>query len=396
MPVAQWHYPFENQELWAEQQQADFICEAIDQTRGWFYTLHAVSTLLFDRPAFKNVICLGHILAEDGSQDEQVQGQCGQPVGGLRRARRGRHPLVPCTPPALPATAAASAPTWWAKSCAVHEYVVEYVQFFCNVCESQRVGMVRGERAQSQLATAYLLDRWLLSELNRLVRDVTEAYETYDVMGATRPVADFVDSLSNWYVRQSRRRFWDGDAQALNTLHHVLVTVSQLLAPTMPFMAEEMYQNLAASALPGAPGFSVHLSRWPEVDAALIDEQLSADMALVQKVTSLGHAARQLASLKVRQPLAQVVVRTRKPGEKDGLLRHQRPAPGRAECQSPGLRRRRGRSGGCAGPSPAQAVGPEVWVRASPRSARPWPRWIRPTWPPASSSARPCRWRSTA
>jgi isoleucyl-tRNA synthetase len=142
------------------------------------------------------------------------------------------------------------------------------------------------------------------------------------VIGATRPVADFVDTLSNWYVRQSRRRFWDGDAQALDTLHHVLVTVSQLLAPTVPFIAEEIYQNLVTNALPGGAD-SVHLSRWPQVDPALIDEQLSADMALVQKVTSLGHAARQLANLKVRQPLAQVVVRARKPGEKESLLRHQ-------------------------------------------------------------------------
>jgi len=162
----------------------------------------------------------------------------------------------------------------------------------------------------------------VLAELNRLVRDVTEAMETYDVLGATRPIADFVDNLSNWYVRLSRRRFWDGDPAALRTLHKVLVTVSQLLAPTTPFLAEALYQNLVTNVDSVAPN-SVHLSRWPAVEKALLDEQLSVDMAMVQKVTSLGHAARQNANLKVRQPLAQVVVRTRQNEERASLERLQ-------------------------------------------------------------------------
>ena len=149
---------------------------------------------------------------------------------------------------------------------------------------------------------------------------MTAAYESYDVLGATRPVADFVDSLSNWYVRLNRRRFWDGDPAALATLHHALVTVSQLLAPATPFVADELYQNLVSGVDAAAPD-SVHLSRWPGVDAAAIDEQLSADMALAQKVTTLGRAARESANLKVRQPLQQVVVRTRSTEEKGGLER---------------------------------------------------------------------------
>lgn len=167
-----------------------------------------------------------------------------------------------------------------------------------------------------------LLDRWALSELNVLVRSVTEAMETYDALGATRPIGAFVESLSNWYVRLSRRRFWEGDPAALNTLHTVLSTLSQLLAPSTPFIAEELYQNLVVS-LDAQAADSVHLSRWPQVNAALIDEQLNDGMALAQKIASLGHSARQSANLKVRQPLAQLVVRMRSAGEQAGLSRLQ-------------------------------------------------------------------------
>jgi isoleucyl-tRNA synthetase len=171
-------------------------------------------------------------------------------------------------------------------------------------------------------ASENLVDRWVLSELNLLVRDVTLAMEAYDVLGATRPIADFVDNLSNWYVRLSRRRFWDGDAAALATLHHVLRTVSQLLAPTVPFIAEELWQNLAVKVDEKASD-SVHLSHWPTVDEALIDQQLSEEMALIQRVASLGHSARQNANLKVRQPLAQVVLRARNQREGNALRRLQ-------------------------------------------------------------------------
>src|SRR5215204_3035817 len=147
--------------------------------------------------------------------------------------------------------------------------------------------------------------------------------ENYDVIGYTRPIGTFVENLSNWYVRLSRRRFWDSDPDALATLHEVLVTLAQLLAPATPFVSEELYQNLVVKISPSAPD-SVHLSRWPAVNTTHIDEQLSVDMEVVQRVTSLGHAARQSANLKVRQPLAQVVVRTRTNDERAGLLRLQR------------------------------------------------------------------------
>ena len=323
MPVAQWHYPFENNAKWDRQKQADYICEAIDQTRGWFYTLHAVSTLLFDRPAFKNVICLGHILAEDGSKMSKSKGNVVNPweVFNAYGADATRWNMYTASPPGnsrrfsvnlVGETVRKFMNTLWNT----YSFFVTYANL--GDYEIERLG------DWSNLAVSQspnLLDRWVLSELNMLVRAVTEAMENYDVLGATRPVADFVDELSNWYVRLSRRRFWDGDADALATLHHVLVTVAHLLAPTTPFLAEELYQNLVVGEGAADVADSVHLARWPQVNEALIDAQLSADMALVQKVTSLGHAARQNANLKVRQPLAQVVVRTRNDEEDAGLQR---------------------------------------------------------------------------
>jgi isoleucyl-tRNA synthetase len=316
MPLAQWHYPFENGEKWEEQAQADYICEAIDQTRGWFYTLHAVSTLLFDRPAYKNVICLGHILAEDGSKMSKSKGNIVNPweMMDTYGADATRWYMYTASPPGNSRRFSGTL---------VAETVRRFLNtlwntysFFVTYANLSDWRVETGDSPQSPVSN--LLDRWVLSELNRLVRDVTEAFESYDVLGATRPVADFVDNLSNWYVRLSRRRFWDGDPAALHTLHTVLVTISKLLAPATPFVAEELYQNLVAQVDPSAPG-SVHLARWPQTGSALIDEGLSRDMALVQKITSLGHAARQNANLRVRQPLAQVVVRTRTSEERTGL-----------------------------------------------------------------------------
>ena len=322
MPVAQYHYPFENQAVWEEQQQADYICEAVDQTRGWFYSLHAISTLLFDRPAYKNVICLGHILAEDGSKMSKSKGNVVDPweVFDTHGADATRWNMYTASPPGNSRRFSTNL---------VGETVRKFMNtlwntysFFVTYANLSEENVAWGDAVP---APEHLLDRWVLSELNMLVRDVTEAFEHYDVLGATRPVAEFVDGLSNWYVRLSRRRFWDGDAEALATLHHVLVTVAHLLAPTTPFIAEEIYQNLVATPANGNGDVadSVHLSRWPAVNEALIDAQLSADMALVQKVTSLGHAARQNANLKVRQPLAEVIVRTRESEEDAGLQRLQ-------------------------------------------------------------------------
>ncbi|MFN8490861.1 MAG: isoleucine--tRNA ligase [Caldilineaceae bacterium] len=325
MPVAQWHYPFENQAEWEVQKQADYICEAIDQTRGWFYTLHAVSTLLFDRPAYKNVICLGHILAEDGSKMSKSKGNVVNPWDMMNNygADATRWYMYTASPPGnsrrfsgnlVGETVRKFLNTLWNT----YSFFVTYANL------SDWRSETRDQRSETGLQSpvSNLLDKWVLSELNHLVRDVTTAMESYDVLGATRPIADFVDNLSNWYVRLSRRRFWDGEPAALHTLHQVLVTVSQLLAPAAPFVAEELYQNLVVNGDASAPN-SVHLSRWPAVNQALLDEQLNVDMEMVQRVTSLGHAARQNANLKVRQPLAQVVVRTRQLEERASLERLQ-------------------------------------------------------------------------
>lgn len=320
MPVAQWHYPFENQAKWESQKQADYICEAIDQTRGWFYTLHAISTLLFDRPAFKNVICLGHILAEDGSKMSKSKGNVVNPwdVFNTHGADATRWNMYTSGPPGNSRRFSINL---------VGETVRKFLNTLWNTYSFFVTYANLSEWTPSldfatRPAPSNLLDRWVLSELHTLVRDTTAAMESYDVIGYTRPIGTFVDNLSNWYVRLSRRRFWDSDPEALATLHEVLVTLSQLLAPATPFVSEELYQNLVARVDASAPN-SVHLSRWPAVNNAHINEQLSLDMDVVQRVTSLGHAARQLANLKVRQPLAQVVVRTRTNEERAGLLRLQ-------------------------------------------------------------------------
>ena len=314
MPVAQWHYPYANQAEFDTYQQADYICEAVDQTRGWFYTLHAVSTLLFDRPAFKNVICLGHILAEDGSKMSKSRGNVVNPwqVFAEHGADATRWYMYTAGPPGNARRFSGN-------------LVAEVKRRFLNTLwNTYSFFAVYANLASAADPTptegSNDFDRWLLSELNRLVREVTAAYEAYDVTAATRPIAEFVDDLSNWYVRLNRRRFWDGDAGALAALRHTLVTLAKLLAPAVPFLSEAIYQNLVLSVEPDQPD-SVHLAQWPQADPGAIDAELSAAMALAQKVTTLGRAARESAALKVRQPLQQVVVRTRTEDERAGLQR---------------------------------------------------------------------------
>ncbi len=305
MPVSQWHYPFEHQDEFQRNFPADYICEAVDQTRGWFYSLHAISSLLFDSQSFKNVICLGLILDSQGQKMSKTRGNIVDPwsVINTNGADAMRWYLYTASPPGQERRF---------SSDLVNEVVRNFTltlwntySFFVTYANlDQWKPGAAGEVAYSAL------DRWLLSALHTLVRDVTEAMETYDVLSATRPIQAFVDQLSTWYLRRSRRRFWksesDMDKQAAYaTLYEALVTVSKLLAPTMPFLADEMYQNLVRSVDESAP-ISVHLAEWPKADTARIDEQLNREMALVMKLASLGHAARNKANRKVRQPLAEV------------------------------------------------------------------------------------------
>ena len=303
MPVAQWHYPFENKEKFESQFPADYICEAVDQTRGWFYSLHAISTLLFNEVSFKNVISLGHILDGEGQKMSKSKGNVIAPwdVLNAHGADAFRWYLYTATPPGQERRFSSELVGEVIRSFTLTLWNV--YSFFVTYANLDKPTLTTAPIATSDL------DRWLLSELNVLVRDVTAAYENYDVTNATRPIEAFVEKMSTWYLRRSRRRFWksesDSDKQAAySTLYTALVTVSKLLAPAMPFLADELYQNLVRPVDESAPE-SVHLAQWPEVLPEMIDESLNQDMSLVMRLVSLGHSARQKANRKVRQPLAE-------------------------------------------------------------------------------------------
>ena len=310
MPVAQSHYPFENKELFDEEtKQADYISEAVDQTRGGFYSLHAISTLLFNRPCYRNVICLGLIVDARGEKMSKTKGNVVEPwaVIGKYGADALRWYLFTAAPAgnvrrfsegALAEITRRFLLTLWN----VYSFFVTYANIDKFTPDS---GEVPAELSE--------LDRWLLSELNQLIVGVDAALDGYNPTEAGRKIEGFVDELSNWYVRRSRRRFWksenDADKRAAyNTLYECLVTLMKLMAPLAPFLAEVIYQNLVVSVSPGAPE-SVHLSDFPVADKTKIDKQLGSDIRLAMEVSSAGRAARSKAGIKVRQPLAHAVVR---------------------------------------------------------------------------------------
>lgn len=324
MPYAQWHYPYENKETFREQYPADFICEAVDQTRGWFYSLHAISALLHNSVAFKNVICLGLVLDGEGQKMSKSRGNVVDPwdVLNTHGADAFRWYLYTASPPGQERRFSVDL---------VGEVVRNFTLTLWNVYSFfvTYANLDRWEPAltlgpsPSKGEGGKALDRWLLSELNGLVKEVTQALDNYDVTGATRPIQGFVDDLSKWYLRRSRRRFWkselDSDkASAYATLYQTLVTLSKLLAPTMPFLSEALYQNLVRSFDATAPE-SVHLSDWPAFDPDSLDEMLNQNMHLVMQLASLGHAARSQAGIKVRQPLAEIAFATGKQEESRAL-----------------------------------------------------------------------------
>ncbi len=309
MPISQLHYPFEHKELFdKELKQADYICEAVDQTRGWFYSLHAISTLLFNRPCFKNVICLGHILDASGEKMSKARGNVVEPGAVIDKygADALRWYFFTATPPGnvrrfsdkiVAEIARRFLLTLWN----VYSFFVTYANIDRFTPGSQGVSVEESE-----------LDRWIISELNQLIADVDDGLDNYNPTAAGRKIENFVDDLSNWYVRRSRRRFWKSESDAdklaaYTTLYQCLVTLSKLLAPFTPFLAEELYQNLVCSVAPEAPE-SVHLADFPVADESKIAPRLSEDTRLVMRVSSLGRAARSQAGIKVRQPLAHVVV----------------------------------------------------------------------------------------
>ena len=323
MPVAQWHYPFENAELFKQQFPADYICEAMDQTRGWFYSLHAISTLLFDSISYKNVICLGLILDGEGRKMSKTRGNVVNPWEVLEThgADAFRWYFYTASPPGQEKRFSIELVgevirTFTLTLWNVYSFFVTYAALDGWQPDEALANLATlGHPAGGRALRAYTaLDKWILSELHSLVVQITQAMEEYDVLGATRPIETFVDRLSNWYLRRSRRRFWrtggrggaeDADKNAAYaTLYECLVTLARLLAPSMPFLADEFYRNLVIGVDPDAQE-SVHLATWPEHDRAMVDEKLNEEMRRVLRWASLGHAARNKANRKVRQPLSE-------------------------------------------------------------------------------------------
>ncbi|HEY5836940.1 isoleucine--tRNA ligase [Streptomyces sp.] len=304
MPFAQWGYPYRNKEVFERTYPAQFISEAIDQTRGWFYTLMAVGTLVFDKSSYENVVCLGHILAEDGRKMSKHLGNILQPIPLMDQHGAD----------AVRWFMAAGGSPWAARRVGhgtIQEVVRKTLLTYWNTVAFQALyartsGWAPGP-ADPAVEDRPLLDRWLVGELHVLVRDMTDAMESFDTQRAGKLLSAFVDDLSNWYVRRSRRRFWQGDPAALRTLHDVVETVTRLMAPLVPFITERVWQDLVVPVVPDAPD-SVHLASWPEVDEGRIDPSLSERMRLVRRLVELGRATRAESGVKTRQPLSRALV----------------------------------------------------------------------------------------
>lgn len=321
MPYAQWHFPFEHQQEFRRHFPADFICEAVDQTRGWFYTLHAEATLLHatgavpEGIAYRNVICLGHINDEKGNKMSKSRGNTVDPWTVIDRhgADATRWYMYAASPAGMPRRFSAGL---------VEEGLRRFLLTLWNTYSFfVSYANIDGFRPAGRWEPTAEIDRWLLSELEALVLRVTDELEQYDPTDAARAIEAFVDDLSNWYVRRSRRRFWRGASEddadkrsAYETLYAALTTLAKLLAPFTPFVAEELWQNLVRSVDPAAAE-SVHLADWPEPDTGRIDERLNRETQLVKRICSLGRAARARAQIKVRQPVAEVAVRLRDAAE---------------------------------------------------------------------------------
>lgn len=304
MPFAQHHYPFENKELFEQQFPADFISEAVDQTRGWFYTLLAISTLLFHKAPYQNVLVQGLVQDEEGKKMSKSKGNAVEPMEALQKfgADALRWYFYTNSAPWLPSR--------------FHEKaVIEGQKKFFSTLWNTYAFFVLYANIDDFDATAYrledcaltVMDKWLLSRLNTTIRAVDEQLSAYHVPEAARILQDFVDEMSNWYVRRSRERFWaNGETEdktaAYMTLYTALVTTAKLCAPMAPFMSEEIYRNLVCSIDPTAPE-SVHLCDFPIADESRVDRKLEQDMQEVLNIVTLGRAARNLSNRKNRQPL---------------------------------------------------------------------------------------------
>ena len=310
MPFAQWHYPFENKEKFDRYFPADFISEAVDQTRGWFYTLLAISTLLFDKSPFKNCIVLGHVNDQFGQKMSKHKGNVVDPWTVLDKQGSDavRWYFYTVSNPWLPSNFYGEA---------VSESQRKFMgtlwntyAFFTLYAEIDKFNPMDYKGHDVQYT---VMDKWILSSLNALVKYVDECLDEYKITESSRRIQEFVDVLSNWYVRRGRERYWGSEMTedkiaAYTTLYTVLVTLSKLIAPYTPFMAESIYQNLVRNVDKCAPE-SVHLCSYPVADEAIIDEKLDAGMDYLLKLVALGRASRNKANIKNRQPLQKMFVR---------------------------------------------------------------------------------------
>ncbi|MBO3745426.1 isoleucine--tRNA ligase [Streptosporangiaceae bacterium NEAU-GS5] len=298
MPFAQWGAPWTNKDVFDKAYPGQFICEAIDQTRGWFYSMMAVGTLVFDRSSYENVLCLGLILAEDGRKMSKHLGNVLQPMPLMDEHGAD----------ALRWFMATNGSPWSPRRVGhgpLEEIVRKVLLTYWNTASfftlyaraaSWTPGTTKSERT--------LLDRWALAELHRTVTEVTAALDGFDTARAGRRLTEFLDDLSNWYVRRSRRRFWAGEAGAFETLYECLETVTRLMAPLVPFVTDYVWDVLRTADAPA----SVHLATWPTVSAEALDPALSGQMALVRRLVELGRSARASSGVKTRQPLGRALV----------------------------------------------------------------------------------------
>ena len=313
MPFAQHHYPFENEELFNAQFPADFISEAVDQTRGWFYSLLAISTLIFNKAPYKNVIVLGHVQDENGQKMSKSKGNAVDPFDALEKygADAIRWYFYINSAPWLPNRFHGKA-------------VVEGQRKFMSTLWNTYAFFVLYANIDEFDPTKYnldydslpVMDKWLLSKLNSVVKAVDENLASYKIPESARALQEFVDEMSNWYVRRSRERFWakgmeQDKINAYMTLYTALVTISKAAAPMIPFMTEDMYQNLVRSVDPSAPE-SIHLCDFPQVKEEWINKELEDDMEALLKVVVLGRAARNTANIKNRQPIGTMFVKAEK------------------------------------------------------------------------------------
>lgn len=304
MPFAALGYPHHNTERFEAQYPADFICEAIDQTRGWFYSLMAIGTLVFGRSSYKNVVCLGHILDEDGRKMSKHLGNVLEPIPLMddHGADAVRWFML------------ASGSPWQARRvghAAIADVVRRTLLTYWNTVSFQALyARTAGWQPTDEAPPPDerpAIDRWVLSAAGRLARDVDTALDEFDTQRGGRILASFIEDLSNWYVRRSRRRFWDGDPAALATLHEALRIVTLCLAPYTPFITEQVWQDLFRTTDDDAP-VSVHLATWPTVAESAIDDTLEHNMALIRSVVELGRAARASSNIRTRQPLSRALV----------------------------------------------------------------------------------------